>query len=766
MINKNVNTTKPKAKNNFLSSFKNLFLKNGRKGDIDSDDFTRPTNQEEENFASMPSTKIKARKNINIISKNPSANPSHKSGNGSDLSSSDFEMKQKRIPIIGKFPAKTQYQIALGVLSLSFLILITGYFIFTSTKNNLNKLTQLNTELFSDVQHIDILFNSASIGREDSFKELQEELKKTDAKIADAKNLINYLNYNEIPAFQKISSDVELKWKVISDKGEVILKSKDILAGSSSQVNDLTKRIANINNMIERMAIVGMQLGVSQTSMNNISFLRFTLQKISQNVTTILLSEIVPPETISELKKDREDFKQALIELYNGDEKRSIAPILNATLLLTYEKLGTEWVRFSDKVDNIYSKAQDIVKAKTITIEVSKINKIIIDDLGKMLDFYAENTPNIIRLANVLMLIAVGFILLSIFVLIYIYMYEKDNRSLVDKIENNRNQNAILRLLDEMTPLSEGDLTKMTTVSEDITGTIADAINLTILDLSRLVKKIKESASNMRAKTGEANVVSINMLESSEVQALKINKTGESVLEVADAINKISKKTAESAKFAANSVEVSTSGAKQVQDSVNAMDAIRGNINDTVRLMKKLDESSRQVSEIVDLLSDITEETTVLALNATVQAAKAGDAGKGFKIVADSVQELALKAADATRKVGALINTTQTDIQAVVEAVNKTTDEVDRGTELSQKAGTALDEITKVSNNLAESILFISDETKKNAQTATEISIKIKEILETTKEAKVSNQLTAKSIGDIAKLSDELDSSVSGFKVN
>jgi twitching motility protein PilJ len=310
-----------------------------------------------------------------------------------------------------------------------------------------------------------------------------------------------------------------------------------------------------------------------------------------------------------------------------------------------------------------------------------------------------------------------------------------------------------------------GKLKKKTTVEEGITLDIADSINATIDSLVVVVTKIKNSSLVMKQKTNEINLVSTKLLDATEKQSDSIVEANESINNIAKAIHQISEKTKESLITAQHSAEASNLGARQVKESIESMNAISKNMEETVVLMKKVSDSSKQISEVLSLLSDITEETNILALNATVQAAKAGEAGKGFKVVADSIQELADNAAEATRRVGALIATVQTDIHSVGSSIERTNREVERGVELSENAGQSLNEITDISNKLADIVKSISRDANTNAEAARQISNNMSTILKVTEETKDSTKKTTNSITEIDKMSSELSESVKTFIV-
>ena len=644
--------------------FFKLGSKIGKKDTPSIDDFTRPSGMDD--MSSISTTKIHKKLMNSSV---PSTNSKRSSGGSSGTS--EIEAKQKKVLFIGGLATKSQYQIMLGVILFGLALSGSGYYFYDDTSNKKVAVRQLATELLSDTQRMTTQFSSSVSGRADSFAELDKTRQDIDKKIISMSSLHEALDLKEGKVINN-TADIQKKWASADERIKDLFKFKDVFKGTAKQVNDFSDRSGQLTDLAERLGVLGIQLGFTQTEMNNIFFLRHALQQMNSLVATLLLSEEVPPGVIAGIKKQRDGFKATLQELYTGSPEKNIRPITNPVAWATYNRLGGEWVRFSDRVDTVYDRAQDIVRNKFNAIQVEKLSKSMYDTLNENLKEYDKASYSGSVLGGFLSALGIIVIVVSILFLIYIYLFEKDNKALMEKFENNRNQAAILRLLDEMSPLSDGDLTRQTTVTEEITGAIADSINMTINDLSRLVRKIKEAALQMRNKTIDAGVLSSRMLEANQRQSTEITSTGQSVVGISQAIDGIADKTAESAKVAKNSVDASERGAGQVRASIDAMDSIKINATETLRVVKKLEDSSKQISQIVEVLSDITEETSVLALNATVQAAKAGESGRGFKIVADAVQELANRAAGETRRVGALVGATQTDIQTVLEAVNKT----------------------------------------------------------------------------------------------
>jgi len=326
-------------------------------------------------------------------------------------------------------------------------------------------------------------------------------------------------------------------------------------------------------------------------------------------------------------------------------------------------------------------------------------------------------------------------------------------------------QEAILRLMNEMGDLADGDLTIRATVSEDVTGAIADSVNYTIEELSVLVRRINEAAGQLAIASEAAQGTSNQLLEATGRQSHEIQQASEQVLEMAQSMSAVSGNALESARVARQSLEAAQKGAEAVENSIKGMNEIRGQIQETSKRIKRLGESSQEIGEIVELISDITEQTNVLALNAAIQAASAGEAGRGFTVVAEEVQRLAERSGEATKQIAAIVKTIQADTHDAVSAMEYSTQGVVEGAKLSDAAGQALEEISNVSKTLAELIAKISTDTQHQAGVATGVATAMEGIRQVTDQTTDGTKRTAVSIGELADLAAELKGSVAGFKV-
>ena len=331
--------------------------------------------------------------------------------------------------------------------------------------------------------------------------------------------------------------------------------------------------------------------------------------------------------------------------------------------------------------------------------------------------------------------------------------------------QNERNQQAILRLLDELSSLADGDLTVQATVTEDITGAIADSINYAIEALRELVVTINDSAIKLDGATRQTQAISTHLAKASSAQSKQIGSASESVAAMAASTEEVSGNAERSADVARHSVDIAHKGGDAVRRTIDGMNAIRENIQETSKRIKRLGESSQEIGNIVELINDIAEQTNILALNASIQASMAGEAGRGFAVVADEVQRLAERAANATKQIEALVRTIQADTNEAVVSMERTTTDVVGGALLAENAGAALEEIEQVSNQIASLVQNISASARQQAGVSQSISRNMQVLREISSQTAESTSATSSSIGKLAELAAQLRKSVSGFRL-
>ncbi len=473
--------------------------------------------------------------------------------------------------------------------------------------------------------------------------------------------------------------------------------------------------------------------------------------RMTQNANDLATSELVKPETAYQLSQDLQGFAETLKGRAGNDELKST------------------FAQFQTAAERLLKALPRLLKTRHDARELSDQSEPMLTATGKLTKGFEASSPWL-YLTKALALVFGLLTLASLMMLSKVNAAEsKERAERATKernsaaLENQRNQEAILRLLNEMGDLAEGNLTVRATVTENITGAIADSVNFAIEELRTLVGNVTRAVVEVTQATDDAKHLSQETLTASERQADDIGQTTESVNFMSESVNKVSQDAAESARVAEQSLEFAKKGGDSVRDAIAGMNAIRDQIQETSKRIKRLGESSQEIGEIVELISDITEQTNVLALNAAIQAAAAGDAGRGFSVVAEEVQRLAERSGQATQRIGAIVKTIQTDTQDTINAMETSTSGVVEGAVLSDAAGHALQDIESVSAELARLSQNISGATREQADAASRIADNMRQILEQTQKSSADTRKSTESIGQLTELADELRASAAGF---
>ncbi|MFT5658437.1 MAG: twitching motility protein PilJ [Gammaproteobacteria bacterium] len=360
----------------------------------------------------------------------------------------------------------------------------------------------------------------------------------------------------------------------------------------------------------------------------------------------------------------------------------------------------------------------------------------------------------------------IGALALLLLILLATIVVRESRVSLVEsQSQNDKNQRAILRLLDEMTNLADGDLSTHTTVTEDITGAIADSVNYSIDALRDLVGTINKTAVQVSSSVRKTHRTTRQLEEASNAQAKQISSASASITDISRSMLSVSEKATDSAEVARKSVNIAHTGGETVRHTIQGMETIREQIQETSKRIKRLGESSQEIGDIVNLITEISDQTNILALNAAIQAAMAGEAGRGFAVVADEVQRLAERTGDATKQIEALVKTIQADTNEATMSMERSTANVVKGAKLTEDAGSALDKIEQVSMNLAQRILEISDATKSQASESIKITQTMDVIQQITVKTAEGSVEASGSISELSQMVKAMHESVAGFKL-
>src|SRR6478735_6888067 len=467
------------------------------------------------------------------------------------------------------------------------------------------------------------------------------------------------------------------------------------------------------------------------------------------------------------LKRDTDVFESVLKGLRDGGNA-NVQKLTNGSAIAALNQASVLWTDMRKDLDAILGGSNNLFSAQSAAASITGGSDALLEDSQALFDaltaFGSVKSTNPIG-HPLVSLVAGALAVLSIVGLLFSLWRAQQKRFDTTKELNDRNQEAIMRLLDEMGSLAEGDLTVKATVTEDMTGAIADSINFAVEQLRSLVATINDTSVQVASSAQETQATAMHLAEAAEHQAQEINSASDKITEIAASINQVSRNSAESADVAQRSVQIATKGAGVVRQTIAGMDSIRDQIQETSKRIKRLGESSQEIGSIVELINDISEQTNILALNAAIQAASAGEAGRGFAVVADEVQRLAERASNATKRIETLVQTIQSDTNEAVSSMEQTTSEVVAGARLAEDAGTALGEIEKVSSDLSNLIQGISSAAQQQSSAASNITQTMHTIQQITSQTSQGANQTAESIGNLAQLAADLRRSVADFKL-
>jgi len=557
-------------------------------------------------------------------------------------------------------------------------------------------------------------------------------------------------------------------WAPLEQSAAQLAASQEAVLGLAGRADSFTARVPDLQARLDEL-VRAMSSSGSPSSQVYYALRQVVLSgTMARRVTEIRAGGPAATTASEGLQRDATLFGTVLAGLRSGDEASGVAALSNAAALETLAQAETLWEEMRTDLDAILASSGDLVAAQSAADAITAGSESLLDEARSLFDAFTAfgSLRDTSLVGNIWISIVSGALaLLAIGGLLFSLNRQQQARYETTKELNDRNQEAIMRLLDEMGSLAEGDLTVKATVTEDVTGAIADSINFAIEQLRSLVQTITDTSVQVAASAQETQATAMHLAEAAEHQAQEITSASGRISEIAASIDQVSRNSAESADVAQRSVQIATTGAGVVRQTIQGMDNIRDQIQETSKRIKRLGESSQEIGSIVELINDISEQTNILALNASIQAASAGEAGRGFAVVADEVQRLAERSSNATKRIESLVQTIQADTNEAVSSMEQTTSEVVAGARLAEDAGTALGEIEKVSSDLSGLIQGISQAAQQQSGAAANITHTMSTIQQITSQTSQGANQTAQSIGNLAQLAADLRRSVADFKL-
>ncbi|MDO8418965.1 MAG: methyl-accepting chemotaxis protein [Rubrivivax sp.] len=678
------------------------------------------------------------------------------------------------LPVIGAWPLARQQRWLVALFGLGLAgLLLTAVFVFGVGSRGAAQLAAAS-QAATQSQRLARSVSQATAGDEKAFPAVRESSEALASHLGRLKD-----GDAAVPAELQASLDALAPLVDRASKNAaVVLGQQKALVEAGRAVMAIDRQATELLEATEAVTALKLQGGGTAAELAAVGRLAMLSQRIGRSASAFLGAESADEAAVLPLGEDLNQFRVIAQGLLDGNAELRLAAARDPqardalqNVLVRYEQMRTQAGAILDNRTGLATaraaRASIVADSEPLRVGLDGLQQGLAPGAG------VGGLPLVGGLLSALLLAAGAFGLLRLFVLDQTrrsraadaQRHEAERQEQEAKRVNDANQAAILRLMNELQLVAEGDLTQQATVTEDITGAIADSVNYTVDELRSLVSQVQSTVARVTETTSRVEQTSTELLAASTEQLREIRDTGESVLQMAGRINDVSAQAQETATVARQSLLAAETGRTAVNNSIGGMNSIRDQIQETSKRIKRLGESSQEIGEITELISDITEQTNVLALNAAIQAASAGEAGRGFSVVAEEVQRLAERSGDATRQIAAIVRTIQTDTQDAVAAMERSTQGVVEGARLSDAAGTALADIDRVTHALSELIARISAEALREAASANVVAANIQHIFAVTEQTSEGTRSTAQMVRELSRTAEELKASVARFKI-
>lgn len=628
---------------------------------------------------------------------------------------------------------------------------------------------ELIGRVHTDIQQLFIVSREALRGNEQAFIQLRNNLDQLNR----YSNVLQYggeyqqktipaiaelLSTDLFKAFQNTLRTKENQTRQILGSREVLINLAEILKRVDLVNDSLQKKLQDFSAELIRTGHASNQTVAVET-------VKIMVQFITSNISSMVRDGFQASNAIDQASEDAEQMTSMIQALIKGRDWLYATVLGNQSPSETLSEIRVQFNTLEDLLRVTQKLVPEAAGAWSAIHETFTANDKLAVQVGQIEQAITERNNDSNTLVTMLFYLAVIATIISGVVFIQMFSTSMRQRIYQDEQSVETTQNAILRLLNEMEAPTEGDLTARMSVTENMTGTIADSINLMIEALQELVNKVNHAGEQVVDASRQAEQISSDLLSATQEQTHKIEEATIAVLGVAESLETASESAEECAEVAKQTLFAAENGANAVQDAMAGMNEIRVYIQDTSKRIKRLGESSQEIGEIVTLISDIAEQTNILALNASIQATTAGKAGKGFSVIAQEIQRLAEHSAEATQQISTLVRNIRGDAQDTIVAMERSTSSVVEGTKRANTAGSALEEIETISRRLAQLVIRITEATRTQTHVSNKVARNMEDILSITRQTSEGTQQNADSIRQIAEHVTDLKASVTNFKV-
>ena len=653
-----------------------------------------------------------------------------------------------------------------GFLVLLLAFVAVTFFLITKESRNEQEWIRLSTDLQVHSQQLAKSATEAVEGNSNAFIQLGDST----GVISDAvETLKNGDKLRSLPALPGVMSDtlsdLDRKWIRMDANANSILDRETLVLDLATASTSFIRAIPEIQELTDQAV---RELTKSNAPSNQVFVAGRQLvlsDRILRHLKEMLRGGTGSVAAADNFTQEIDYFEQTMDALLHGSRSVGVTQVQNASAMKSLNAARLLYDNVRPQLDIVLTSSSDILAVR------GAADEIFIDSLD-MFDLSRQLADDVLQRSGTRLWpslwsgsLALIVILVSITLMVRSFLGAERRRAVEAGMQNQKNQQAIMRLLDEMSSLADGDLTVKATVTDDMTGAIADAVNFAVEQLRELVTGINITAQTVSESANETMATTGHLAVAAGQQAEQVREATDTINEMAESFDGMADRSRQSSEVAQRSVAIAHNGSQMVQQSIKGMDTIRDQIQETSKRIKRLGESSQEIGDIVELINGIAEQTNILALNAAIQSASAGGAGRGFAVVADEVQRLAERATNATRRIEMLVQNIQADTSEAVISMESTTSEVVSGAEKAEDAGEALQRIESTSKDLSKLIEEISQEAQTQSESAKQIAEQMNSIRDVSIQTSGGSKQTAQSMGRLADLVHKLSESVADFKL-